>query len=710
MTMDRRQFLRVSMTGGGLLIGISLGACKAGQVRPDGASTPGTPDAPDGAPGELDAWILIAPDDTITLRINRSEMGQGVLTSLSMILAEELEADWSKVRAQTAPADPDAYGDQATRLSNAVRDNYEPLRRVGAAARQMLIAAAARRWGVAPSTCRAERSVVMHESGKRARYGELLPEAATMPVPEAPPLKSPRDFELIGKSLPRLDTPAKLTGEAIFGIDVKLPGMLTAVVARCPIFGGTLGSFNARAARAVPGVVAVREIPSGVAVLAEHFWAAKQGRDALAVEWKPGPGAGLSTADVFRTLRAVVDHGKEVRAQGNAAATLARAARKLEATYEVPYLAAAPMEPLGCTADVRADACELWVSTQVPVFTQKAAAEITGLPIEAVQVHTTQLGGGFGRRKQLDFAVEAVHLSKALGRPVKVVWTREDDIRGGWYRPASTNRLIGSVDAQGRPIAWMHRIATPPLPPIFEPTVLNGIDLWAIQGAVDLPYDIPNLQVTYAMPEPLPVPPWFWRAIGSSYNAFAIECFLDELCALGGRDPLDMRLELLAARPRHRRVLELAAAKAGWGKPLPRGRALGLAQHESFGSLCAQVAEVSLEGGRVRVHRIVCAIDCGGVIHPDTVVAQMEGSIVYALSAALYGNITIENGRTVQSNYDDYKILRLPETPIIETHIIAAGDPLGGIGEPGLPPTAPAVCNALRRLTGKPVRKLPLIG
>jgi isoquinoline 1-oxidoreductase subunit beta len=703
MAMDRRLFLHVSMTFGGLLIGMSLFACTATPVRP------GSPEAPQGGPGELNAWILIAPDDTVTLRINRSEMGQGVYTSLSMILAEQLDADWSKVRVEHTPVEPETYGDQTTRLSNAVRDNYAPLSKAGATARQMLIAAAARRWNVDPATCRAERSVVIHESGKRLRYGELLAEASAMPVPEAPELKSPTSFRLIGKPIARLDTPDKLDGKAIFGIDVKLPGLLTAVVARCPILGGALGTFDGSAAKAVPGVVAVLEIPSGVAVVAEHFWAAQKGREALKIEWKPGKGAGLSNATIFRELRAMVGQGKEVRRQGNPAAVLARAKRKLTAVYEVPPLAAAPMEPLGCTADVRSGSCEIWVATQVPVFTQKAAADITGLPLQAVHVHVTHLGGGFGRRKQIDFAVEAVHLSRALRRPIKVIWTREDDIRGGYYRPPSCSKLIGAVDAKGRPSAWIHQIATPPLPPVFEPTVRDGVDVWAIQGAVDLPYAIPNLQVTYAMPR-LPVTPWFWRAIGSSYNAFVTECFFDELCELGQRDPLKTRLELLSERPRHRRVLEVAAEKARWGSALSPGRARGLAVHESFGSFCAQVAEVSVESGRVRVHKVVCVIDCGGVINPDTIVAQMEGSIIYALSAALHGKIDVEDGRVVQSNYDDYKILRLPETPIIETHILATGDPLGGIGEPGVPPTAPAVCNALRVLTGKPVRKLPFIG
>ncbi len=702
MKLDRRGFLQVSLAGGELILGISLLGCNADQ-------TPPIEDAPDGVRSPLDTWIIISADDMVTLRINRSEMGQGVYTSLAMILAEELDADWSRVRAEHAPVEPGTYGDQATRLSNAVMDNYPVLRKAGAAARQMLIAAAAARWHVAPETCRTERSVVIHPNGTQLRYGELLAEAATMPVPAEPTLKSPSSFVLIGKPLPRLDTLAKLRGEAVYGIDVALPGLLTAVVARCPIFGGTLKKLAASAAQAMPGVVAVLEIPSGIAVVAEHFWAAKKGRDALEIEWDPGTGKGLATAAIVEALRAAADHGIDVRRQGDPTAVVDNASRRLEAVYEVPYLAAAPMEPLNCTAHVRGDQCDIWGGTQVPVFTQKAAAELTGLPVSGVHVHVTQLGGGFGRRKQVDFAAEAVQLSMALKRPIKVVWTMEDGIGGGWYRPAACNKLRGAVDAEGRPIAWIHRIAAQPLPSIFEPTVADGVDKWAIQGAVELPYAIPDIQVTYAMPPPLPVPAWFWRAIGHTYTAFATECFFDELCALGGKDPLATRLELLTAHPRHRRVLELAAEKAQWGHSPPAGRARGLAVHASFGSLCAQVAEVSLVNGKPRIHKIVCAIDCGNVINPNTVAAQMESCIVYALSATLYGRIDIADGRAVQRNYDDYKILRLPEVPVIEVHIIAAGDPLGGIGEAGFPPTAPAVCNALRALTGEPVRKLPLI-
>lgn len=445
--MDRRSFLRVSLTAGGLLLGFPMGGCKSGG----GAPSPAGPPSPPGGPAvALDAWVLIAPDDTVTLRVNRSEMGQGVYTTLAKIIADELRADWARVRVEHAPVEPGTFGDQATRLSDAVMLNFLPLRRAGAAAREMLIAAAARRWGVDAASCRAERSTVMHPGGLRVRYGDLLADAARLPVPEAPPLLPPERFELIGRSVPRLDSPDKLAGKAVFGIDVRVPGMLTAVVARCPLFGGELGSFDDRRARAVPGVVDVRRIPSGVAVLAEHFWAAEQGRRALVVEWRRGPAGAFSNTDVFGALRAAVGSGREARRRGDPAAALARARRKLDAIYEVPYLAAAPMEPLGCTADVRPGSCEIWVATQVPVFTQRAAADLTGLPIEAVRVHVTQLGGGFGRRKQLDFVVEAVQLSKALGRPVKVVWTREDEMRAGLYRPAACNHLTGAVNAKGR--------------------------------------------------------------------------------------------------------------------------------------------------------------------------------------------------------------------------------------------------------------------
>lgn len=719
-TMDRRNFLKVGAAGGGgLLLGFSLFGCKSSKEGAGGATGTGketeAPAAPQ--PHDLNAWVRIDTDGTVTLTVSEAEMGQGVLTALPMILAEELDADWSKVRSEHAPANEALYGFQLTGGSTSVRQGFEPLRTAGAAAREMLVAAAAQTWGVEPGTCQTKQGTVVHEpSGRSAGYGELAATAATLTPPSAPKLKDREDFRIIGKPVKRLDTPAKARGEAIYGIDVKQPGMVIAQVAHSPVFGGKAKSFGADQAKAVAGVHEVVEIPSGVAVVGEHYWAAKKGLEALQIEWDEGAAGTLSSASIADTLRKAVAEGMEARKEGDAAATIAGAKRKLEAVYQVPYLAHTAMEPLSCTAEVRADGCDIWVATQGPTFVQGVAAEITGLPKDKIKVHTTMLGGGFGRRAQTDFVTEALHIAKAVKKPVKLVWSREDDVRGGWYRPAAYNEMVGAVDAEGWPAAWVHRIASPSiLRPLkgFPMSIKDDeIDGTSIEGAANLPYAIPNIHVTCADPK-IPVPVWFWRSVGSSQNGYVTECFFDELAALGGKDPVEARLHLLGNHPRHKRVLETAADKAGWGSALAEGMARGVAVHESFGSIVAQVAEVSIvrEAGKppaVKVHRVVCAVDCGEVVNPNTIEAQMESGIVYGLTAALYGKIDIDRGRAVQSNFHDYRALRMHEMPRVETHIVAKGDPLGGIGEPGTPPIAPAVCNALRVLTGKPVRSLPI--
>lgn len=694
--LSRREFLAVSSSAGaGLVIGFHL---------PRRAFA----DATAAAATDINAWVRIGADDVVTLIVSESEMGQGVLTALPMILAEELEADWTRVRSEHALADSAKYGRQSTGGSTSVRTNYDRLRRVGAAAREMLIEAAARTWGVDHAACRARNGEVLHEpSGRRLRYGELAEQAATIPPPENPPLKDRTDFRLIGKRAKRLDTPAKVTGAATFGADVRLPGMLVAQVVHPPVFGGRVGRVEGSAALALPGVRHVVEIPTGVAVVADNFWAAKKGRDALRITWDDGGHGDLSTAKITALLRTLVDGGVDARKDGDVAGVLAGAAQTVEAVYELPYLAHATMEPMNCTADVRPESCEVWVSTQAPSSSQQVAAEITGLGPEQVTVHTTFLGGGFGRRSQTDFVADAVHTSKAVGRPVKVVWTREDDTRGGWYRPAAYNRMVGALDASGWPVAWVHRIASPSILERFRP-LPDGIDRSSVEGAANLPYAIPNVHVTYAKAD-LPITLWFWRSVGSSLNAFVVECFVDELAAAGGKDPVALRQRLLAAHPRHRRVLDVAAEKAGWNRPLPAGRGRGIAVHESFGSIVAQVAEVSLREDRtVRVHRVVCAVDCGDVVNPGIVEAQMESGIAYGLSAALYGEIHIAGGRAVEGNFDTYPVVRMREMPAVETHIVTSGDALGGIGEPGTPPIAPAVCNALYGVTGTRIRKLPI--
>ncbi|HKI95564.1 MAG TPA: xanthine dehydrogenase family protein molybdopterin-binding subunit [Gemmatimonadales bacterium] len=699
----RRDFLGVTAaTGLGLVLGFHRPL--KGQAALI-AKAMGTDTASD---AELNAWVHIAPDDTITLVINESEMGQGVLTSLPMILAEELDADWTKVRSEPAPADT-RFGRQSTGGSTSVRMDYANLRTVGAAARAMLIGAAAQRWGVPAGECSTDVGYVVHAASKRrASYGSLAVDAAKITPPEKPPLKDPKDFRIIGKPMKRLDTPDKVRATTEFGIDVRRPGMLIAQVERCPIFGGKLGSFDATKAKTVPGVRHVIAIPSGVAVVADDFWAATKGREALSVTWDDAGHGTLSSTDIAAELRRIVDGGAVARKDGEPDAALAGSHATIHAEYEVPYLAHATMEPMNCTADVRSGSCEIWAPTQAPTGCRDLAAKITGLSSEKVTVHTTYLGGGFGRRSQTDFLEDAVRISKAVGAPVKLVYTREDDMRAGWYRPTAYNKIAGGVDAQGWPTVWTQKIATPSIAENFGP-LRDGIDGMAVEGVSNLPYAIPNMLVTYAKPD-FPISVWFWRSVGSSQNGYVTECFLDELAHLGGKDPVELRRRLLKDHPRHRRVLDLAAEKAGWGTPLPEGHARGVAVHEAFGSIVAEVAEVSLPAsGTPRVHHVVCAVDCGQYVNPDTIKAQMESGIVYGLSAALYGEITIDKGRAVQGNFDSYPIVRLREMPSIDTYIVAEGDPMGGIGEPGTPPIAAAVCNALLALTGKPVRRLPIV-
>lgn len=697
----RRTFIKVSAAaGGGLLIGFHL---PAGAARTAAA------------PAELvpNAWIRIGTDDRVTLRVASAEMGQGVYTAIPMLLAEELECDWTRVQVENAPADKayvnPLFGLQATGGSTAIRAFYTPLRQAGATARDLLIAVAARQWGVPEDSCRADNGSVVHKpSGRRLRYGALVDAAAQLPAPTAALLKDPAEFKLIGKPIRRLDTPLKVNGTAVFGQDVRVTGMLTAVVARCPVFGGKLKRFDAAKARRVPGVREVLAIESGVAVVAEGFWAARQGREALEIEWDPGPHAQLASADIRKRLEAALRRpGAVARREGNADKALA-GARRIEAEYEVPYLAHATMEPMTCTAAIGASGCDVWVGTQGQSAAQRTAAKVAGLPPEAVRIHTLFLGGGFGRRGEQDFVAEAVELAKRVGTPVQVIWTREDDMQHDQYRPATLNRLSAGIDKAGSLVAWRHAIAGPSIATrVFPGLIQNGIDRTSVEGAANLPYAIPNISVTYAMVNG-PVPVGFWRSVGSSQNAFITECFLDEVAAALRKDPLVLRRALLAQHPRHRAVLERAAREAGWGRPLPAGRHRGIAVAESFGSYVAQVAEVSLADGRLRVHRVVCAIDCGVVVNPDTVVAQMQSGIVYGLSAALYGQITIKHGRVEQSNFHDYPMLRMDEMPQVEVHIVPSDEPPGGVGEPGTPPIAPAVANAVFAATGKPVRRLPI--
>jgi isoquinoline 1-oxidoreductase beta subunit len=706
VNLSRRGFLRAGIAaGGGLLLGFHVPASRRDLEAATASSEQAT----------LNSWIRIAQDGTVTIIVGQSEMGQGIMTAIPMIIADELEAEWSKVRIEQAPAHP-AYGDpvrggeQSTNGSRSIRNLMPIWRRAGAAAREMLVGAAAKEWSVSPDECFAEQNVVIHRpSGRKLTYGELAGKASELPVPKEPKLKSPDQFRFIGKAVARMDTPEKVTGRGIYGLDAKVPGMLVATVQRCPVFGGKVASFDATKAKAVKGVRQVVQISSGVAVVANSYWTAKKGREALKITWDEGPNAQLSSAEISRVYaEAAKEPGPVARKEGDAVKTLGGAAKTMDAVYEVPFLAHATMEPMNCTAHVRKDNCEIWVGTQNQTGTQRTAMRITGFPREAVKVNTLLLGGGFGRRGEQDFVADAVETSKAVNAPVKIMWSREDDTQHDHYRPATYNVLRAALDERGAPAAWLHRIVAPSIGAQHGRPLKNGIDSLMTEGAANLPYAIPNLQVEYIYKD-LGIPVGFWRSVGASQNAFITESFVDELAAAAGKDPFDFRRGLLTKAARHKGVLELAAEKGDWGKSLPQGRFRGIAVAFSYGSYASEVAEVSIEkDGKVRVHRVVCAIDCGTVVNPDTVKAQVEGSIVWGLTAALYGAITLDKGRVQQANFHDYRMLRINEMPVVEVHIIPSTDPAGGVGEPGVPPLAPAVCNAIFAGTGKRVRKLPI--
>ena len=686
--LERRQFLKLTAAaGGGLLIGFHLPGLAATR---DGYHLGGHHFSPN-------SWIHLAPDDTVTLMVATSELGQGSMTAIPMLLAEELEADWAKVKVVPAPVNPDfnnpLSNKQSTGGSTAVRGYWEPLRRVGAGTRELLITAAAVTWGVAPKACHARNSMVIHTaSGRRLRYGALLATASKLTPPAEVHLKNPKDYHLIGRPIARLDTPAKVNGSAVFGTDVRRPGMLTAVVARCPVFGGKPKGYDTGAARAVRGVHKVVAIDAGIAVVADSFWPAQRGRAALNIKWTPGSKAKLDSAAIQTQLRAAVRRrGNTERDDGDTDQALAGASRVVEALYETPYLAHACMEPMNCTADVRADRCDVWVPTQAQTAARAAAAQASGLPESAVQIHTTFAGGGFGRRLEQDFVIEAVQLSKAVGAPVQVLWTREDDMQHDFYRPANCTQLRAALDARGMPQAWFQRIAGPR-------NALRG---------VTIPYAIDNVRVEQVEEDPgVPVGPW--RSVGASQNGFTVECFIDELAHAAGQDPLAYRLALLKQAPRHRAALQLAADKAGWGKQLPAGHGRGIAVYVSFAGWVAHVVEVSVVRGVIRVQRVVSAVDCGTAVNPAGVRDQTESAITFALTAALKGEITIRDGRVEQGNFDDQPLLRLDELPVIEVHLVPSGEPPGGVGEPGVPPLAPALANAVFAATGQRLRRLPL--
>ncbi len=645
----------------------------------------------------LNDFIRVHADDSITLMINHSEMGQGALSNLAVLVAEELGLPLARVRTEFAPADAryrnPLWGQQFTGGSSSVRGEWQPLRRHAATAREQLRSAAAAHWGVPAGECRADDGAIVHPaSDRRLGYGALAVDAAHLPPPRAPALRTAAEFRLIGRPQPRLDIPDMVAGRTGYGIDVIRPRLRVASVARCPHLGGRPVRIDERAALAVPGVHAVVEIASGVAVVATDFWSAQRGREALHVEWQPGPHATLDNAAIFAELgAALAADGKRIRDDGNVPRALRQAARVLDADYFTPYLAHATLEPMNCVAEVRADGCELWVGTQSQVDTQATAARLTGLPRKRIQVHTQFLGGGFGRRLETDFVADAVELSKQLGLPVQVIWTRADDLQHDTYRPAGAMRLAAALDEHGRPAAWFMRVAGSEL-------VLQGIHL---------PYAIASVREEH-VEIASPLPTGAWRSVGASNNAFAIESFVDELAQAAGHDPYEYRRALLQHRPYHRAVLERAAAASGWDAPLSPGRGRGIALYESFGSVVALVAEVRINANDIRVERVVGAIDCGQVVNPDSVRAQMEGAIAMGLSAALKEEVRIDRGCVTQTSFADYPILTLAEMPVVETHIIEGHADPGGVGEPGLPPLAPAVANAVFAATGRRLRRLPL--
>jgi isoquinoline 1-oxidoreductase subunit beta len=688
-TLNRRGFLRAGAgAAGGLLIGCYL---------PEGRTLVAATTA---SANKLNAWVLVGNDDVVTFYIHKAEMGQGTVTSLSMLLAEELECDWSKIRTEFPGVDP-AYGAfQGVVGSQSIRSSYLSLRQAGAAAREMLISAAAQKWGIDRSACRAENSAVIRTAdGAVLTYGSLAAAAAKLPVPGNVTLKDPSRFKIVGKPRKRLDTPGKVDGSVTFGIDVRVPDMLYAVVERCPVFGGTVSSVDDTRTKATPGVKAVVRISNGVAVIADSTWAAMEGRRNLAVQWDEGSVAAYSTPNITQAFADAAGKGDvaPVRSVGDAAAALASASRKLEAVYQTPYLAHAPMEPLNCTAWVRADGADVWASTQMQSSARQIAAQRSGLPAEKVQVHTEYMGGGFGRRGGVDYIGEAVEIAKSLPVPVKVTWSREDDIRHDTYRPASYCRFAGGLDADGWPVAWTASIACP---------AFGGGMSTATEGIRDMAYTVPNFAVDYHNVNP-GIPVSYWRSVGYSQNCFFGESFLDEMAHAGGKDPVEVRRRLLGRNPRLLAALELAADKAGWGKPLVAGRGRGVSVVNNIGSNTVQIAEVSVEQGKVKVHRVVCAVDCGAVVNPAGVVQQVTSGIAFGLSA-LKGGVTIQNGRVEQGNFDRYDVVRMDEMPQVEVHIVPSQAAPGGIGEASTPGIAPAVCNAIFATTGKRVRHLPI--
>jgi len=702
---SRRQFIQSGLAAtGGLMIPVVF--AQPADVRPR------TPVADGGA---MTAWLRIALDGTITVMVPSSEMGQGVATALPMLIAEELEADWSTIRIEFAPADRNYVNprlrQQMTIGSGAIRGFYEPLRVAGATAREMLRQAAAQRWGVPLAECTAARGRIHHPSGKSESYGVLADAAARVVALAAADVKlKPRSaWRIVGKPTPRLDVPPKVDGSAIYGVDVRVPGMLVATLVACPVFGGKLRSVDAASALAVRGVKEVVRLPDAVAVVADGYWPARKGVLALKPLWDEGANAALDNARIGALLEeGLAADAATAEAHGDAATALEASAKKIEAVYSLPLLAHAAMEPMNATASVTGDSCEVWVPTQNQGASQTVLSKVLGLKPEQVKIHTTYLGGGFGRRSEVDFVIQAALIAKQVGRPVKLIWSREEDIRHDFYRPAALARMRAGLDATGKITAWDAKLVSPSIMARVVPArVVNGIDPTSVEGFVGSPYAMGTRRVQYVLKD-IGVPVGVWRSVGNSISGFLMECFVDELAHAAGQDALVFRRSLLADKPRHRAVLDKVATMSGWNQRLPTGRFRGVAMHEAFDSIVAEVVEISLDEGLLRVHRVDCAVDCGVAVNPSTIVTQMEGGIVYGLTAALFGDITIKAGRVQQGNFDTYRMLALAEMPKVNVAIIEGGERPGGIGEPSTSVIAPALANAIFAATGKRVRSLPV--
>ncbi|SEB21693.1 xanthine dehydrogenase family protein molybdopterin-binding subunit [Paraburkholderia sartisoli] len=719
--VSRRTFLKFGATigaaaGGGLLLGFSLPAASQDQASRKSVIGGDGVEAPQDGVFAPNAFVQIDRAGKVSLVIPKVEMGQGVYTSIPMLIAEELEVPLDSVTIDHAPPDAKLFtdpllGGQLTGGSTSIRYAWEPMRRAGATARVLLISAAAQQWQVDPATCHAQAGKVVHSGSNRSiAYGDLVDAAAKLPVPQNVQLKDPKDFKLIGTAAKRLDSPEKVDGTAVFGLDVRVPDMVYAAIATCPVFGGTLAGVDDTNARKIPGVRQVVRFDNGVAVVGDHTWAVKRGVQALDIKWNEGAGAQVSMKQIVDDLaNASQRTGAVARKEGDVKSGFSSAKTRVDAVYQQPFLAHATMEPVNCTVHVRPDGCDVWLGTQVPTRIVDAAVAVTGLPAEKVVVHNHLLGGGFGRRLEFDMATQALKIGKQVGVPVKVVWTREEDIQHDMYRPYYYDRISAGLDANGKPVAWQHRIVGSSILARFAPPAFkNGVDPDAVEVASDLPYDLPNQLVDYVREEPRAVPTAFWRGVGATRGTFVVESFVDELAAQAKVDPVKYRRDLLGKSPRARNVLDVATQAAGWGSAVPQGQGRGVSVMHAFGSFLAMVVDVAVERGEVAVRRVVCAVDCGMVVNPDTVEAQIQGGVIFAITAALYSEITIKDGRVEQNNFTDYRMLRIDQTPPIDVHIVKSAEAPGGIGEPGTSALAPALTNAIFAATGKRIRHLPV--